>query len=166
MQVKQITDKQRALEIFCEASMCGDRNASNYSLAEFELGWAAWLGFYTLGDSPTAFCGVRDFGKYGRVFDRYFVYPEFRKPGVAYNHFCQLIIPSLIEACGDKIPFFSIEHATKRGVLETAVASCNEVLPDSAKFHCLPGLYETAANSWQNIAIQVSHTTIDLNRKD
>lgn len=168
MDVKQILDKQQAKYIFCQAFMFDDRNAKNYSQDQFELGWKDWLGFFTLQDerSVISFCGIRQYGNHARIFDRYFVYPDYRKQGLDIAEHSVLLVKTLINSCEDKIPFFSIEHRSKRLALLRAIDKFNSVLPVDKHFHALNGLYQTAPNSWQNIAILKPHKSIDLERID
>ena len=166
MDVRQIFSKQEAKRIFCEAFMFDDRNAKNYSQEQFELGWKQWLGFFVLQDAnkTVAFCGIRQYGNHARIFDRYFVHPDYRKQGLDIAEHSMLLVKTLINSCEDKIPFFSIEHRSKRPALLRAIDRFNSVLPVDKQFHALDGLYQTAPNSWQNIAILKPHKSIDLER--
>ena len=168
MEVKQVFSKHDAMLIFCEAFMFDHKNAKNYSPAQFELAWASWLGFFVLydNDDPVAFCGIRQYRRYARVFDRYFVYPQYRHQYLSTAEHSMLLVNNLINMCNDKIPFFSIEHRSKRPALLKAIARFNSVLPKDKQFHALDGLYETAPNSWQNVAILKPFTNIDLERID
>lgn len=167
MHLETITDKNLAEYIFTQGRFTGDKNSKNYTLSDFNFNWDKWLKFYVLYDnsSVVGFSGIRNYGKYARVFDRYFIFPEYRKQGFGDGEYCQIFVKELISNTFGRIPFFSIEHALKRSVLFNAINSCNEVLPEHLHFHALPGMYETAPNSWQNIAIQKPHLTIDLNYK-
>ena len=166
MDVKQILDKQQAKYIFCQAFMFDDRNAKNYSQYEFEQGWKDWIGFFTLQQNNTtvAFCGIRQYGNYARIFDRYFVYPDYRKQSLDVAEHSMLLVNTLINRCEDKIPFFSIEHRIKRPALLKAIDRFNSILPQDKHFHALDGLYQTFPNSWQNIAILKPFNSIDLER--
>ena len=168
MDVRQILNKQEIKHIFCEAFMFDDRNAKNYSEHQFELGYRQWIGFFTLQDAEkvVAFCGIRQYGAYARIFDRYFVHPDYRKQGLDISEHSTLLVNILINSCEDKIPFFSIEHRSKRPALLRAIDRFNSALSTDKQFHALDGLYQTAPNSWQNIAILKPHKSIDLERID
>lgn len=167
MEFKLVDDKEQARIIFSEAFASNDTNSKNYSPEQFEKSWNKWLKFYVLfdGDDPVAFSGIRDFGDYARIFDRYFVSRRYRQNGLTNNEFCKMIVPVLVDQTEGRVPFFSMEFLKRRPVIQDAIRACNEVLPEDKRFHLLPGLYETMPNSWQNIAIQVPHTSISLNMR-
>lgn len=167
MDLKRINDKKIAQEVFVRGSLTDDRYSKNYTLDNFENGWINWLSFYILynDDDVVGFSGIRDFGDYARIFDRYFIFPKYRKKGLGDGEYNRLFIETLIDNVDDKIPFFSMEFDKRRPVIHNATRTCNEVLPENKHFHVLPGLYETMPNSWQNISIQKPHTTINLNYK-
>lgn len=140
--------------------MTGDRNSYNHSSEQFESSWKKWLSFFVLydGTDPVAFCGIRDFGKYARIFDRYMVLPKYRTKGFRGNERVQEIVNPLINHIPNHIPFFSIERVNRRRATINATRSINEVLPSDKQFHLLDGMYETASNSWQHISIQAPHS--------
>ena len=166
MRLVPITDKDLTRHIFTQGYFTSDKNSKNYSINDFNYSWDKWLKFFVLydGESVVGFSGIRDYGNYARIFDRYFIFPEYRKPGFGDGEYCQIFVKDLVSNVSGKVPFFSIDHAPKRSVLFNAIGSCNSVLPSDQQFHALPGLYKTAPNSWQNVAIQKPHLTIDLKR--
>lgn len=167
MEFKSITDLDVARNIFTQGYMTGDRNSYNHSPEQFDIGVENWLGIFVLydGNDPVLFSAIRQFGKYARIFDRYLVFPEYRKNGFGDNEWIQDIVNPLIEHVNDYIPFFSIERINRRRVIHNATRSINEVLPPNKRFHVLDGMYETVPNSWQHISMQRPHT-IELNRRD
>lgn len=164
VKLNAIIDKDYAEYLFTQGFFTEDRNSNNYSIEKFNYVWDKWLSFYSIVDQEetVGFCGVRDYGKYARIFDRYFIYPEFRKQGVAVGEYCQHIIKPLLNDIETHIPFFSIEYPNRKNAINKAVNSINSVLDQSQQFHVLNDIYETAENSWQYVAIQVPHTDIDL----
>lgn len=164
MEFKQVTDKAAAKFLFTQAYLTDDGNASNYSPEQFEESWNKWLGFFTLsdGDKIVAFCGVRDFGDYARIFDRYFVVPDTRQDGLGNNQYVLDIINPILEYVGGKIPFFSIEGEDRRNTMEKTIEVINDCLDEDKQFHLLDGMHETVPGSWQNIAIQKPHDTFKI----
>jgi hypothetical protein len=155
--------------IFVQANLTDDPNSKNYTVDQFNKSWDKWIGFFVLFNEDAeaiAFSGIRDFGSYARIFDRYFVFKHVRKCGLGDNNFCQYMVNTLLLHCNGKIPFFSMEFQKRRNVLQHAVISCNNMLLPSQHFYLLDGMYETAPNSWQNIAIQTPHVSIELPRQD
>lgn len=165
MHLKKITDKQQAKFIFTQGSLLSDHNKKNYTDEQFEKAWSKWLGFFILKDNNNivCFCGIRSFGEYVRIFDRYLVFPEYRNQTLNNASYSIQMIETLLKNTNNKIPFFSIEHKLKRPALLKAIKKFNEVLKPEDHFHALPGLHETAKNSWQNIAINVKYNKIKLN---
>ena len=165
MRLEIITEKNNAEFIFTQGSLTGDSNRKNYTPDQFELSWKEWLKFVVLYDDSeiVGFGAIRDFGDYARIFDRYFVFPEFRQLGLGNNEFCKIFANFMIENVEGKIPFISMEHARRRGVLQNAVEACNSVLEKSNHLKMLGGLFETVPGSWQNIAININHDHFDLN---
>lgn len=166
VEFKQVYNKHLAQTIFTQANLTNDYNSKNYTQYQFDKGWDEWwAGYFVLfdQDQPVAFCSLRYFADtHMRIFDRFFVFPKYRKPGLGDNEYCQIMLPLLLENCENRIPFFSMEFAKRRKVLQNAIDSCNQVLAQGQQFHLLDGLYETAPDSWQNIAIQQPHNSIDL----
>ena len=164
MDLKVITDKSLAESIFLKGSTTNDRNAINYTLKEFNQSWNRWMKFFVLWDNENVvgFSGIRNFGEYARILDRYFIMPEYRAKGIGDNQYNQIFVPTLVNNCHDKVPFFSVERSTRRRSIQKAIDSCNEVLPLNYHFHLLDEMYETAPRSWQNIAIRTDHNTLDL----
>lgn len=169
VEFKQITNKSYAEYIFTQGYLTGDRNSYNHSSKQFESSWGKWLSFFVLYDNadPVAFCGIRDFGKYARIFDRYMVLPKFRGTGLSENSYIKFISLPLVESAikHNKIPFFSIERENRRRSMNNATRVLNESLTDY-KFHVLPGMYETVLDSWQHISIIDTCDTIDLNHRE
>lgn len=169
MEFKLITNKLYAEYIFTKGHSTGDRNSYNHSNKQFESSWEKWLSFFVLydGGDPVAFCGIRDFGKYARIFDRYMVLPKFRAMGLGDNSYIKFIALPLVESVikYNKIPFFSIERENRRRSMNNATRVLNETLTDY-KFHVLSGMYETATDSWQHISIIDTCDKIDLNHRE
>tara|TARA_Y100001958_G_C21191961_1_gene519961 strand:+ start:134 stop:655 length:522 start_codon:yes stop_codon:yes gene_type:complete len=169
--IKAVEDKLSAKSIFTEAHLCNDRNYRNYTPQEFDKYWGnSWIKFFVMfdKDNPVSFSGVRDFGRYVRIFDRYFVFPEYRHIfGKSSSEKVNFYIHTLTDPkiIGDKIPFFSIERINRRRSIINATERINEVLPEEKKFHVLDGMYEVVNDSWQHISIQRPHS-IDLKRRD
>lgn len=164
MNILMIKNKYLAESIFLKGSATNDRNSKNYTLKEFNQAWDKWFGFFVLIDSNdiVGFSGVRNFGDYARIFDRYFIMPKYRAKGISDNQYNQLFVNVLVDHCQGKIPFFSIERVTRRKAMQKAIKSCNEVLIKEKQFHLLNNMYEVVPNSWQNIAIRTDHNTLDL----
>lgn len=170
MDLKIITDYDEAKQIFTMGQLTDDGNRNNYSVEQFEKSWKKWINFYVLyeGDQVVCFCGIRIFPSgYGRIFDRYFIEPYYRNWGLKHKEYSTLMVERLVQDCVDNnlIPFFSIQDRRKRRALVIAVKKFNKYLKNDYKFHTLDGLYNTAGNSWQNIAVQYPHD-INLPRKD
>lgn len=167
MEFKTIADIDEAHEIFVFASTTTDFNSKNYTSEQFYKSWPKWIDFSVMFEDgePVLFCGIRNYGDFARIFDRYFVFPDKRLRNLSNNEYCRLIVADQISKAKEKIPFFSMEFLKRRPVLQNAIDACNEVLPEEHHFHLLPGLYETAPNSWQNVALQKPHTWISLNYK-
>lgn len=169
--IKAIEDKSIAENVFTQAYLCNDRNYKNYNLEKFNWHWQYnWIKFFVMfdNDNPVSFSGIRDFGKYARIFDRYFVFPEYRHVfGKSSNEKVNFYIHTLIDPkfIGDKIPFFSIERINRRRSIINATERINKVLSEDKKFHVLDGMYEVVSNSWQHISIKRPYN-INLNRRD
>ena len=178
MEFKRIEDYWEAVSIFTRGAMTDDENAKNYTAQQFERAWPKYtVGFFVFfdGNEPAAFCGVRDYGdKYARIFDRYFIEPDYRKPSLSHRHllrnprargegiFSPLMLPTLTQAVieADRIPFFSTQWTSKRRAFTTIVDSFNKELTDM-KYHVLDGEYETAHESYQLIAMLDPHRLED-----
>lgn len=174
MECRIIKDKKIAKSFFKIANNTNDYNSKNYNENYFEKSWQNWLNFYALYDTNkvVAFCGARKFdSKYVRIFDRYFITPEYRHKGLFHNEYYLKFIDILISDCEkyNFIPFFSIQNENKINSIKIAIKKINKYLKTN-KFYLLNGLYCTAPNSrdsidsWQNIAIQYPHT-INLENK-
>ena len=50
----------------------GDPNKENYNETDAKLSWRQWIYFYSIQD--VMFCGMRDYGKFARIFDRFFIF--------------------------------------------------------------------------------------------
>ena len=163
-ELKIIKDKELANIIFTQGSLTGDTNSKNYTQKHFDKSWPTYLVFMVLydGKDPIAFSGAKDYGKFARIFDRWFVFPEYRQCGLGDNEWCKQFIIPLMDNIGDKIPFISMEFARRKPALEKAVKAWNNVLPKEKHLRVLDGLYETVPNSWQNIALPKSEPGIDL----
>lgn len=173
MEFKLITNKLYAEYIFTSGNNTDDENKDNYTHAQFNSSWADWLGFYVLydGTKPVTFCGIRTFGKYARILDRYFVMPEYRNTSLGHKEWSLLMIQRLVS---DSVnagyqPFFSIQTAKKRRAIEVAVKKFNKCINE--EFKVLDGLYCTFPeyrdneNTWQNIAT-ISPYSTTLEKKD
>jgi len=172
MKLEIVSNKKEAKYIFMTGLLTEDKNRLNYSSKEFELAWNKWLNFYVLYNDEReiiCFCGIRKFdGGYGRIFDRYFCMPEYRMPTFSgVNEVYSLyFIAKLVHDCREAklIPFFSIQSDKKKRVIKLVVKKFNKLLLQEDKFKVLNGLYCTAPNSWQNIAITYPYEII-LKRK-
>lgn len=167
MEFRLVTDQSIAKKIFMRGISTNDTNSKNYTLDHFEKGWKSWLSFHVLYNdyNVVGFSGIRDYGDYARIFDRYFIFPKYRKTGLKAGEYNRLFITQLMNHTQGKIPFFSMEFAKRRPVIFNATRVGNEELPEDKQFHVLPGLYETMPNSWQNISIIKPYDTISLNHK-
>ena len=158
-----MTDKDRASKLFRYAYLCEDENYANYTEHEFETAWQKWISFFVIDNDgdPVAFCGIRDYGDYARIFDRYFVFPPYRNQGLRHAEHSLQLVQHLVDYTiqHNKIPFFSIQGAHKRNALIKAVNKFNGILNKDSQLHVLPDLYNTVGGSdeketyWQNIAI-------------
>ena len=136
----------------------GDPNKENYNETDAKLSWRQWIYFYSLKD--VMFCGMRDYGKFARIFDRFFIFPEHRKTGLHHASHSVQIVNKLVKDSLEvyKIPFVSIQERRKRNSLIRAVEEWNSVINTTHKFEVLPGLYCTVPDNsddercWQNIA--------------
>ena len=175
MELSQITDKKLARLIFTKAFQIKDLNRENYSEKQFEKAWLNYLKFYVCYDDSNIVCffGIRKFNnKYGRIFDRYFILPEYRSKNLKYENYSSFFIRQLVDDCikNKLILFFSIQNLKKRKALKIAVKEFNKKLDKDHQFHILDGLYctvhgeEHKLHSWQNIAIQKPFK-IDLKKK-
>jgi len=167
MHLEIISDKNKAKYIFMMGMLTEDHNKKNYSEEEFDMAWKAWLNFYVLynEDDVVVFCGIRKFnGGYGRIFDRYFIMPEYRYDSLRSRWYGLDIVSRLVDDCKEAnlTPFFSIEKG--RRATELAAQRFNKHLLEEDHFRILDGLYETMPNSWQHIATTYPYTTI-LKRK-
>ena len=163
-ELKIIKDKEEANRIFTQGSLTGDTNSKNYTQKHFDKSWPTYLVFMVLydGEDPIAFSGAKDYGRFARIFDRWFVFPEYRQCGLGDNEWCKQFIIPLMDNIDDKIPFISMEFSRRKPALEKAVKAWNKVLPVEKHLRVLDGLYETVPNSWQNIALPQSEPGIDL----
>jgi len=163
-ELKIIKDKELANFIFTQGAFTGDANSKNYTQKNFDKSWPTYLVFMVLydGENPIAFSGAKDYGKFARIFDRWFVFPKYRQAGLGDNVWCKHFINPLLEHIGNKIPFISMEFARRKPALEKAVKEWNKVLTPENQLHVIDGLYETVPNSWQNIALPCKYNTIDL----
>jgi len=148
--------------------MYDDSNRYNYTEYEFNLAWNKWLNFYVLYDNNNVigFCGTRKFdGGYGRIFDRYFIMPEYRNNSLAHKEYSLDMVAKLVDDCKEAglIPFFSIEKG--RRTIELAIKKFNKKLLEEDHFKILDGLYSTLPNSWQYIATPYPYGTL-LQRKE
>ena len=164
MDLDIIKDKSLAESIFLNGALTGDRNSNNYTSKEFVQSWNRWIEFFVLWDNGklVGFSGIRDFGNYARILDRYFIMPEYRAKGINDYQYNKLFVPALVDHCQGKVPFFSVERITRRRSIQKAIDSCNTVLSNENHFHLLDNMYETAPNSWQNIAIRIDHNSLNL----
>ena len=163
MHLEIISDYRKAKRIFMTAMMYDDINRYNYTEYEFNLAWKSWLNFYVLynEDDVVVFCGIRKFnGGYGRIFDRYFIMPEYRYDSLRSRWYGLDIVSRLVDDCKEAnlTPFFSIEKG--RRSTELAAQRFNKHLLEEDHFRILDGLYETMPNSWQHIAIPYPCGTI------
>lgn len=175
--VRIIKDKQEAKYIFTMGMLTEDINRNNYSEEQFEKAWVKWLGFYVLYENKNIICfgGIRVFdGGYARIFDRYFIMPEYRSYALTTYHtdYALEMINMVLDRCelDGLIPFFSIQLVKKRNAMKAAVGKFNKYLNGREEFKILEGLYCTTPgnygdNSWQNIATIYPYTTI-LERKE
>jgi|TARA_B110000285_G_scaffold201441_1_gene236083 hypothetical protein len=168
MNLQIISDKNKAKDIFVTAMMYDDNNRLNYTEDEFNTAWKKWLNFYVLYDDKNVigFCGIRKFeGGYGRIFDRYFIMPEYRYDSLRHKEYSLDIVSRLMHDCKEAnlIPFFSIEKG--RRIIELAVKKFNNKLLKEDQLKVLPGLYGTTPTSWQNIATPYPYGT-HLKRKE
>ena len=168
MKLKIISDKNKAKYIFMTGLLTEDNNKPNYTETEFNIAWNNWLNFYVLyddKDNVISFCGIRKFdGGYGRIFDRYFIMPEYRYNSLRHKEYSLDIVTQLVDDCkkAKLIPFFSIEKG--RRTIELAVKKFNKHLLKEDQLKVLPGLYGTTPTSWQNIATPYPYGT-HLKRK-
>jgi hypothetical protein len=171
MHLKIINNKESAQEIFTMALLYKDHNVNNYTEFQFNKAWPLWLNFYVLynRDDPVAFCGIKKYeGGYARIFDRYFVFPKYRKKSLSDNEHSLFMIQKLVDDCNKEklIPFFSIQYEKHRKALEIAVKKFNKCLYPHNTFHILDGMYCTVPERknnindlkcWQNIAVKYPH---------
>lgn len=158
------------LKLYKSAYEVGDPNKENYNSLDAELSWQKWIYFYSVED--ILFCGLRDYGKFARIFDRFFIFPKYRKQGLHHASYSAEIVSTLVNDCLDvgKIPFVSIQERRKRNALARACDEWNNVI-NSHEFKVLPGLYCTVPDNmddekcWQNIATLDGHP-IDLPRRE
>lgn len=174
MDLRLIENKDTAEWIFTQGMFTEDENRNNYSPDQFNKAWDNWLSFYVLYDDEevVAFCGIRVFDEdYARIFDRYFVMPEYRNQGLQHKEWSTLLVKRLVEDTitqGYK-PFFSIQTEKKRRAIQTAVKTFNKYIKE--EFKVLDGLYCTVSsskdnpNSWQNIAT-ISPYKINLEKRN
>jgi len=163
MNLQIISDYKKAKYIFMIARLYEDINRKNYTEEEFNLAWHNWLNFYVLYDEDqvVGFCGTRKFnGGYGRIFDRYFILPEYRNNSLAHKEYSVDIVSRLVDDCKEAnlTPFFSIEKGKR--TIELTSKKFNRYLLEEDHFRILDGLYETMPNSWQHIAIPYPCGTI------
>ena len=168
MDLKIISDYRKAKQIFMTALMYYDNNRSNYTEKEFNIAWNKWLNFYVLYDNNDVigFCGTRKFNDgYARIFDRYFIMPEYRYDSLRHKEYSLDIVKKLVDDCKEAnlIPFFSIEKGKR--TTELAVKKFNKHLSKEDHFKVLDGLYNTMPDSWQNIATIYPYITL-LKRKE
>ena len=171
MHLEIVSDKALAKFIFTQGSLTDDTNSKNYTPKQFEIAWPLWLNFYVLYDGSDVVCftGIRKFaGGYARIFDRYFIEPDYRLKSLAHNEYSLYMVQTMCDdvIASNMIPFFSIQEEKKRRALEVAVLKFNKCLSSKNAFHVLDGMYNTVTIgcSWQNIAIQKPHN-INLKRK-
>ena len=167
MKLLIISNRNKAKYIFMMGMLTNDKNRFNYTENEFNIAWNNWLNFYVLYDNNTiiGFCGTRKFdGGYGRIFDRYFIMPEYRYNSLRHKEYSLDIVTQLVDDCkkAKLIPFFSIEKG--RRTIELAVKKFNKHLLKEDHFKVLDGLYGTTSYSWQNIAMPYPYIT-HLKRK-
>jgi|TARA_B110000908_G_scaffold69894_1_gene84291 hypothetical protein len=175
VEFKIVRDKELAKLIFIQGHLTNDENKNNYTVDQFEKAWAKWIGFYVLYDDVhvVAFCGIRKFDNHeARIFDRYFVMPDYRKGSLAHAEWSSIMVETLVNDCienGYK-PFFSIQTAKKRRAIDVAVLKFNKYTKDTHEFKVLHGLYCTVPTSrddptcWQNIAT-ISPYSISLEKQ-
>ncbi len=162
VECREIKDKEVARYIFLQAHLTEDKNRGNYSPEEFENAWGKWSSFFALYDNEhvVAFSGVRKFGqKYVRIFDRYFVNPDYRHETLNNAEYSLCLVQKQLERLENRIPFFSIE-SSKSATLRAAY-KFNSVI-GSEYFHVLDGKHPTLGGSLQFIAIAKPHETINL----
>jgi len=174
MECKIIKDIDFAKSIFTVASFVNDYNSKNYNEKQFDSSWKKWLNFYVLYDidKVVAFCGIRKFdNNYARIFDRYFISPEYRNNSLSHKEYSVNMVKTLVDDCISKgyQPFFSIQTRRKRRSTDMAVKTFNKHIEQ--EFRVLDGLYCTVPNSkdnpdcWQNIAT-ISPYEICLEKSD
>lgn len=164
-------------KIYKSAYDVGDPNKENYNSLDAELSWQKWIYFYSVED--ILFCGLRDYGSFARIFDRFFVFPKYRRQGLSITSksnndasYSVKIVSKLVDDCLDvgKVPFVSIQERRKRNALVRACDEWNGVI-NNHKFKMLPGLYCTVPDNmndekcWQNIAT-LDGQQIDLPRRE
>lgn len=175
MEFKAVADKQVASDLFKIAHSFSHENQNNYSQQQLETSWDEWIYFYCLidGDNVVAFCGSRAYNHpYTRIFDRYFVMPEYRKQGIAHAEYSLLMVQQLVDDAKmlGYVPFFSIQEARKRNALKIAVKKFNKVLRSDTQLQVLDDLYCTFPQdinnekTWQNIA-SLNGYDLDLPRR-
>lgn len=145
--LRVITDKEEAGDLFRWASHSNHPNAKNYTVKELESAWPNWSHFISYDD--IAFCGIRIFGDYQRIFDRYYVDEAHRNSGLAHAKYSLHMLDYQIENTSK--PFFTIEK--QRKALETAVRTFNEHL-NTEYFEALNDKYYTFGTSLQHVAIK------------
>ena len=124
MKLLIISNRNKAKYIFMMGMLTNDKNRFNYTENEFNIAWNKWLNFYVLYDNDIVigFCGIRKFkGGYARIFDRYFIMPEYRYNSLRHKEYSLDIVSRLVDDCKEAnlTPFFSIEKS--RRTIELAV---------------------------------------------
>lgn len=176
MEIKNINDKETAWSLFREGQLTDDYNRLNYTTEQFKVAWSEWINFYALydKDDPVCFCGARKFGNsLVRIFDRYYIFPDYRSNNLKHATHSTLMIKRMIhDSFSNNLqPFISIQEYRKRGSLTIAVKKFNKYLDNNKQLKVLDGLYCTVPSqkqkvtSWQNIATTYPFT-VSLEHKN
>tara|TARA_B100000085_G_C18559973_1_gene519109 strand:- start:2156 stop:2620 length:465 start_codon:yes stop_codon:yes gene_type:complete len=145
--LKVITDIEEAADLFKWANSSNHHNAKNYTRYELDKAWDSWTHFISY--DYIAFCGIRKFGNYQRIFDRYYVDENYRNEGLMHAKHSLHMLDFQIQKTD--IPFFTIEK--QRKAIEIAVKTFNNYLEEEY-FEVLNDKYYTMPNSLQHVAIK------------
>lgn len=175
MELKRVSDIDLAWTVFRQGQLTDDENRSNYTRDQFDFAWPLWTNFYYLKskDDIVCFCGARKFkNNLLRIFDRYYVFPDYRSNTLRHSEHSILLVSQMIDDALslNMQPFISIQELRKRRSLEMAVYRFNKYLNKDTKLKVLDGLYCTVpelknkSTSWQNVATVYPYK-ISLERK-